>query len=123
MLFKGPFYNPSTGYVKRNGRFYWCFDTGRDTTYIVVGDLSRDLTNPTAWRISDGQAIPEVPRELTRLDSRQGKILEGNVVEVNGRLQVSWRILIDGDDLLVAVHTLPRRMPSVATRWPVATIG
>ncbi len=98
MLFKGPFYNPSTGYVKRNGQFYWCFDTGRDTTYIVAGDLSRDLTDPAAWRISDGQSIPEVPRELTRLDSRQGKILEGNVVEVNGRLQVSWRILIDSRD-------------------------
>jgi hypothetical protein len=39
-----------------------------------------------------------VPREMTRLDRRGGKILEGNVVEVNGRLQVSWRFMIDERD-------------------------
>ncbi len=98
MLFKGPFYNPAGSYVMRNGQFYWCFDTGRDTTYIVAGDLSRDLTDPAAWRISDGLPIPEVPRELTRLDRRRGKILEGNLVEVNGRLQVNWRFMIDDRD-------------------------
>ncbi len=98
MLFKGPFYNPSGSYVRRDGQFYWCFDTGRDTTYIVAGDLSRDLIDPAAWRISDGLPIPEVPRQITRKDSCRGKILEGNVVEVNGRLQVSWRFMIDERD-------------------------
>jgi len=95
MLFKGPFYNPAGGYVMRNDRFYWCFDTGRDTTYIVAGDLTRDLTDPSAWHISDGLPIPNVPPENTRKESRRGKILEGNVVEVNGKLQVSWRFMID----------------------------
>ena len=97
-LFDGPFYNPAGGYVMRDGRFYWCFDTGRDMTYIVVGDLACDLTDPSAWRISAGLPIPNVPPEITRKEARRGKILEGNVVEVNGRLQVSWRFMIDERD-------------------------
>ena len=97
MLFQGPFYNPATAYLVRDGRFYWCFDTGRDTTYVVAGDLSRSLTDRAAWRISDGLPIPRVPASLTR-GKALGKILEGNVVEVNGRLQLSWRFMIDERD-------------------------
>ncbi len=97
-LFQGPFYNPAGGFVMRDGCFYWCFDTGRDTTYIIAGDLSRDLTEPTAWRLSDGLPIPTVPQEMTRRSTRHGKILEGNVVEVNDRLQVNWRFMIDERD-------------------------
>ena len=96
-LFSGPFYNPATGYVLRDDRFYWCCDSGRDTTYIVAADLNRDLTDPGAWRISDGLPMPPIPPSITR-GPGQGKILEGNVVEVNGRLQVSWRLLIDNRD-------------------------
>jgi hypothetical protein len=81
----------------RKNRFYWCCDTGRDTTYVIVGDLSRDLADPAAWRISDGLPCPRVPASLTRGEGRSS-ILEGNVTEVNGRLQVSWRFMIDGRD-------------------------
>ena len=97
LLFDGEFYNPATSYVMRDGHFYWCCDTGRDTTYVIAGDLSRDLTDKSAWRISEGLPIPKVPPSLTR-GGGNGRILEGNVVDVNGRLQVSWRYLIDGRD-------------------------
>lgn len=96
-LFEGPFYNPACSYVMRDGQFYWCCDTERDTTYVIAGDLSRDLTDPAAWRISDGLPMPEVPPSLTR-GPGNGRILEGNVVDVNGRLQVSWRYMIDMRD-------------------------
>ena len=79
MLFQGPFYNPATAYLVRDGRFYWCFDTGRDTTYVVAGDLSRSLTDRASWRISDGLPIPRIPASLTRCKAL-GKILEGNIV-------------------------------------------
>lgn len=97
MLFKGPFYQPAGGYVKKDGKFYWCCDTGRDMTYVIAGDLNRDLSDPDAWRISEGLPMPEVPKSLTR-GTGKGKILEGNVLEVNGRLQVSWRYMIDERD-------------------------
>lgn len=96
-LFEGPFYNPATGYAMRDGHVYWCADTGRDMTYVIAGDLSCELTDPDAWRISDGLPIPPVPPALTRGAGR-GKILEGNVVDVHGRLQVSWRYMIDERD-------------------------
>ncbi len=96
-LFEGPFYNPACSYVMRDGQFYWCCDTGRDTTYVIAGDLSRELTDPAAWRISDGLPRPPLPPSLSR-GRGSGSILEGNVVDVNGRLQVSWRYMIDGRD-------------------------
>ena len=96
-LFEGPFYNPACAYVKRDGQFYWCCDTRRDTTYVIAGDLSRDLTDPDSWRISDGLPIPPLPPSLTR-GRGNARILEGNVVDVNGRLQISWRYMIDMRD-------------------------
>lgn len=99
-LFKGLFYQPAGGYVIRGNHFYWCVvenfnDPERiTTTYGLAGDLRRDLTDPGAWRISNGVANPGVPPSLT---AGEGKMnwLEGNVVEINGTLQVSWRCQID----------------------------
>lgn len=94
-------YQPAGGYVVRNGQFYWCFVRGWNmidvptATYVVAGDLNRDLTDPSAWRISNGVEDPGVPKSLT---VGQGKTnwLEGNVVEVGGRLRVCWRYHIEG---------------------------
>ena len=101
-LFKGTtHYQPAGSYVMRGGQIYWCFATdyrypnGVPTTYCIAGDLSRDLTDPAAWRISNGVGDPGVPPCLTRGEGKT-KWLEGNVVDVNGRLQVCWRYMIDG---------------------------
>jgi len=92
-LFQGPYYNPASSYVIRNGQFYWCMDEGRSKTYVIAGDLSKDLLDPASWRISAPLPRPELP------PGKSGAtILEGNVVEVNGRLQLSWRYMIAGRD-------------------------
>jgi hypothetical protein len=96
-LFEGNFYNPATSYVVRGVQFYWCMDEGREGTYVIAGDLSKGLLDAASWRISDPLPIPELPRSLTRRKG-DGKILEGNVVEVGGRLQVCWRYMIDDRD-------------------------
>jgi len=93
-LFDKPFHMAASGYVVRNGQFYWCCDTGRDTTYVIAGDLSRDLTDPAAWRISEGVRNPGVPSSLT-VGEGKSDWLEGNVVEVKGCLRVYWRYKID----------------------------
>lgn len=96
-LFEGSFYNTSGSSVIKDGTFYFCFDTGRDTTFIVAGDTSGDLLSRDSWRISEGTPMPPIPSGLTRGEGK-AQILEGNVVEVNGRLQVNWRCVIDKRD-------------------------
>jgi hypothetical protein len=104
MLFKGPYQSQPSSYVIRNGQFYWCMDEAssdagpvvkNNNTYVIAGDLSKDLLDPASWRISAPLPVPDLPPAI----SRPGKngpgakaiIAEGNVVEVNGRLQLSWR--------------------------------
>jgi hypothetical protein len=104
MLFKGPYHSQPSSYVIRNGQFYWCMDEAssdvgpvvkKNNTYVIAGDLSKDLLDPASWRISAPLPVPDLPPAI----SRPGKsgpgakaiIAEGNVVEVNGRLQLSWR--------------------------------
>jgi hypothetical protein len=94
-------YQPAGSYVVRNGQLYWCFVRGWNipgmtaSTYVIAGDLSRDLCNPDAWRISNAVSNPGVPQHLT-VGKGMGNWLEGNVVEVNGKLRVCWRYQIDG---------------------------
>jgi hypothetical protein len=101
-LFKGSQpYQPAGSYVVRNGQLYWCFVRAWNipgmtaTTYVIAGDLSRDLCDPDAWRISNGVLNPGVPSHMT-VGEGKGNWLEGNVVEVNGKLRVCWRYHIDG---------------------------
>jgi len=104
VLFAGKYYNPATSYVIRNGQFYWCMDSGRNKTYVISGDLSKDLLAPGSWRVSEALPMPELPKSLSRPGKRGSGILEGNLVEVNGRLQVSWRYLIaDRDSVGIGV--------------------
>jgi len=119
-LFKGLYQNQASSYVIRNGQFYWCMDDGASNawagggnTYVIAGDLSKDLLDPASWRISAPLPAPELPPSMSRprisdgaikvnddggqLSSGvRGAILEGNVVEVNGQLQLSWRYQITG---------------------------
>jgi hypothetical protein len=100
-LFQGPYVNTASSYVIRNGQFYWCMDDAGGSgwkkpgnTYVIAGDLSKDLLKPASWRISAPLPMPELPPSMSRPGKSGGAILEGNVVEVNGRLQLSWRYLI-----------------------------
>ena len=89
----------------RDRRLYSCFVRGwntRDsarTTYVIAGDLSRDLTDPDAWRISNGVEDPGVPPSMSvgneKFAGRKTNWLEGNVVDVKGKLRVCWRYHID----------------------------
>jgi hypothetical protein len=105
-LFKGLLpYQPAGSYVVRDGKLYWCFVREMcltwnnpdmlTSTYVIAGDLSRDLCDPEAWRISNGVQNPGAPPHMS-VGKGKGNWLEGNVVEVNGRLRVCWRYMIDG---------------------------
>ncbi|MHC4755106.1 MAG: sialidase family protein [Planctomycetota bacterium] len=71
---------------------------------VVAGDLSKDLLDPSAWRMSNKVAPPkETPSLLrnasTRKDGRnksKNRFLEGNVVEIRDELYVLLRTVIDG---------------------------
>ena len=107
-LFEGSYWNAPTGYAVENGRLYRAFDVpnpglaedgvaGRSNV-VVVGDLSRDLLEPAAWRISPPVGFPGVPASLKRgLYTRIGedRWLEPNVVCVRGKLRVIARARID----------------------------
>ena len=99
-VFKGSFYQPASGYVVRNGQFYWCCDISRNTTYVIAGDLTCDLTEPGAWRISEPLKYPGTPLSLTTSVPREFRWLEGNVIDVEGELRVCWRLYsVDGGNV------------------------
>ncbi len=70
---------------------------------VVAGDLSRNLLDPAAWRMSNKVEPPrETPslsrRAATKKDGRDAGgnwFLEGNVVEIRGELYVLLRTRID----------------------------
>ncbi len=110
-LFEGGHYNAGGAYVVRDGTLYWCFGAVNDEgafngkgsrTVAIAADFSRDLTDPDAWRRSEYLRYPGTPDSLRRgLNDRPGEPyhdhwLEGNVVQVQGRLRVCWRTRIDG---------------------------
>jgi hypothetical protein len=73
---------------------------------VMAGDLSKDLLVPAAWRLSNTVMRPKTPKALTRGLMQERKSdwkqwsndgwLEPNVVNVNGRLRVLSRCVIDG---------------------------
>jgi hypothetical protein len=105
-LFKGEQpYQAAGSYVVRDGKLYWCFvremclswgNPGKlVNSYVIAGDLRRDLCDPAAWRISNAVRNPGAPPLMT-VGEGHGNWLEGNVVEVNGKLRVCWRYQING---------------------------
>ena len=106
-LFEGSFWNAPTGYAIANGHMYRAFDVpdpdmvgngvvGRGNV-VVAGDLSRDLLDPTVWRISPPVGFPGVPASLKRglYPDKPDSWLEPNVVCVRGKLRVLTRVRID----------------------------
>lgn len=104
-IFKGAYlYQPAGGYVIRDGQFYWCFDSGHDSTYALVGDLERDLTDPGAWRVSEPLRYPGTPPSLMTSDTilkvfskSTIRWLEGNVIDTEDGLRVCWRLSLSGN--------------------------
>ena len=98
-LFEGPFWNCPTGIVIGNGYVYRAFDQldvpGRSER-VVAGDLSRDLMDPAAWRISPPVPFPGAVPQLCRGGRcRKSRWLEPNVIQVNGRIRVISRVEMD----------------------------
>ena len=93
-LFSGHFWNCHTGMAVRDERLYWAVDDlslGKNRgPRAVVGDLSADLMNPNAWRMSEPVPFPGVPDALTnpKFAALTSQYLEPNVINVRGQLRV-----------------------------------
>ena len=93
-LFKGHFWNCHTGMTVRDNHLYWAVDDlslgAKRGPRAVVGDLSADLMNPGAWRMSEPVPFPGVPDALTdpKFAGHTSQYLEPNVLNVRGRLRV-----------------------------------
>ena len=89
----------------KNGFVYRAFeDMDRGSASLVVaGDLSRDLLDPAAWRMSNKVEPPRQTPSLSRgaatkkdgRDSGGNWFLEGNVIEIRDELYVLLRTRID----------------------------
>jgi hypothetical protein len=111
-LFDGSFWNTAAGYAIVGGRLYFAFGQANTEGFfnkkgsrivLVAGDLSKDLMDPSSWRISNSLTYPGTPRELVSglfpYESQPGggdHWLEPSVVNVGGRVRVIVRIRIDG---------------------------
>src|SRR5581483_10489867 len=96
-----------TGMVVANNRLYWALDADNWAAVVAItADLSKDLLTRSAWRMSNPVQRPPTPPLLTRglypsakaTWSHQWKTdawLEPNVVNVNGRIRVVLRMIID----------------------------
>lgn len=97
-VLEGAFWNCQTNMVIRNGQLYWVLDQKHKATVAIAADLSKDLLDPEAWRIS--QVIPANQTAMqfrTAHDRHQPERfddwnLEGNVMDVDGHLRIACRV-------------------------------
>lgn len=106
-IFKGRLWNCSTSMAVKNNCLYWAVSAVHwHSQAALAADLTKDLMNPAAWRISDYLARPVTPPLLTRklypAEQKKLKImwgydnwLEPNVVVVNGHVRVFSRTVTD----------------------------
>jgi hypothetical protein len=95
-LFEGHFWNVQTGMAIRDGHLYWSADdfvaTAKRGPRVFAGDLSADLMNPKAWRMSNHVEFPGLPDSLLNPALKGNypsqRMLEPNVILVNGRIRV-----------------------------------
>jgi hypothetical protein len=83
--------------VVHKGRLYLTLSNRYQKLAAVCCDLGKGVLNPDAWRISELVEMP-IPAELTHgtySDGSTMRCLEGNVVEVGGRLLVIARAVIN----------------------------
>lgn len=105
-LFEGNYWNTPAGMAVRDGTVYRVMGTtgptlaggGWNSTVVVAGELAGDLLDPAAWRISNALPYPGTPPQLIPGggESPGDHWLEGNAVNVNGRLRVLMRCRVNG---------------------------
>jgi hypothetical protein len=91
------FWSLQVGMVVKDGWLYWANGRAYQDMGAVACDLSKGLMNPAAWRASDVVVMP-IPKEVqsgTYEDGHTMRCLEGNVVEVGGRMLVLARAVIN----------------------------
>jgi hypothetical protein len=83
--------------VVKDGWLYWANGKAYQDMGAVACELSKGLMNPEAWRASDVVVMP-IPDALvsgTFTDGSTMRCLEGNVVDVCGRMLVIARAVIN----------------------------
>lgn len=112
VLFEGPYWTPPMGKAIQGNTCYIGLNVNtwsgapNNGVAVMAGDLTKDLMDPRSWRLSNTVFRPETPDGLTcKLMAKKGNAwrawkrdgwLEANVVNVNGRLRVMSRCVIDG---------------------------
>lgn len=102
-VFDGPYWNCQTNFVEKDGFLYWVLDKRHQGTVAIAGDLSQDLLDPKAWRISNVLEPVMTPPEFRpsgtdryNTPEQQDKFrdwnLEGNVMQVGDKLRISARV-------------------------------
>jgi hypothetical protein len=85
------------GMVVQDGWLYWGNGRAFEDMGAVACELKKGLLNPEAWIASEAVVMP-IPKEITSgtfTDGSPMRCLEGNVVNVGGRLLVIARAVIN----------------------------
>ena len=96
----------------QNGQVYNAFETcpvtgrsggGRSSweSFVMAGDLSKDLLDPSAWRASPMVRFPGTPSHMNTRSyppeaGTEDCWIEGNVISVQGRLRNILRVHVNG---------------------------
>ncbi len=109
-LFEGSYWNAPTGVLIKDRRLYRSFNLHQDADgtpnlrnyqgcVVIAGDLSRNLLDRSAWRMSDRLDYPGTPPLLTRVPAagrRPDHWLESNLVGVKGEIRGFHRLRVPG---------------------------
>ena len=109
-LFEGSYWNAPTGVLIKEGRLYRSFNLHENADgtpnlrnyqgcVVIAANLSRNLLDPAAWRMSNRLDYPGTPRLLTRVPvagRRADHWLESNLVEVKSEILGFHRLRIPG---------------------------
>lgn len=93
------YHGSATNVLIKDGTVYRAFESpGEDwSSLVIAGDLSKDLLDPAAWRMSPKVTMAQDVQALippdTLLESRG---LEGNVIDARGQLRVLLRSRLGG---------------------------
>lgn len=101
-----------TAVTFRDGQVYRAFETcphvgrpggGRSSweSFVMAGDLSRDLLDPAAWRASPMERFPGAPHPMNTFayppeTGTEDCWIEGNLISVRGRLRNLLRLHVAG---------------------------